>query len=271
MKIAALVITYRPDPSLLKKNVAAFINDVDKVIVWRNSPEPIDCLNEWCHKVTFMGTGHNDMIALPVNWAMDYCRSKHYDFLLTMDQDSCWHNFHGFVEAVSKFSNDTSVGVFAPNVNNYLKDPAIEFKDIEWVIQSGMLINLRAVDKLGGFREDYGIYGIDEEFCYWLNLNGKKIRSFTNFHLVQRYGDAHKSRFGFYVFNYSPFVRYHLIRNMIWMKREFPKSTITRRILHVIFDNYRDIFLVESDKFPKAKAFTKGILHGCFKRIPSRR
>ena len=127
MKIAALVITYRPDPSLLKKNVAAFINDVNEVVVWRNSPEPIDCLNEWCHKVTFMGTGHNDMIALPVNWAMDYCRSKHYDFLLTMDQDSCWHNFHGFVEAVSKFSNDTSVGVFAPNVNNYLKDPAIEF------------------------------------------------------------------------------------------------------------------------------------------------
>ena len=271
MSIAALVITYHPDHVLLKKNVAAFVNDVDEVIVWRNSPEPIDCLSEWKHKITFMGMGKNDMIAYPVNNVISYCKNKNYNYLLTMDQDSCWQNFHGFVEAVMALPKDNTVGIYAPNVNNYLNDPAIAYKDIEWVIQSGMLINMGAIDSLGGFREDYGIYGIDEEFCYWLRLNGKKIRSFTNFHLTQRYGDAYKSRFGFYVFNYSPFVRYHLIRNMIWMKREFPKSTIVRRILHVIFDNYRDIILVESNKFQKVKAFTKGILHGCFKHIPSRR
>ena len=142
MKIAALVVTYHPDAVLLRSNIAAFVNDVDEVIVWKNSPEPIDCLNEWCHKITFMGTGHNDMIALPVNRAMDYCRSKHYDFLLTMDQDSCWQDFHGFVDTVMAFPYDDKVGIYAPNVNNYLKDPSINTSVIFLAAPRSRVFNL---------------------------------------------------------------------------------------------------------------------------------
>lgn len=271
MKIAAVVVIYHPDSKLLYNNIAAFADYVDKVIVWKNSGDKIDNLAEWGDKILFMGDGNNHYIAKPLNEAMKYCLSHGYDYLLTMDQDSCWTNFKGFVETISKSMDDGNIGIFAPNVNCYLKDYSVEYKDIEWVIQSGMLINLKVVSNLGGFREDYGMYGVDEEFCYWLNSNGKKVRCFTNFSLKQRYGDAKKSRFGFTVYNYSPIVRYHLIRNMIWMKREFPQSTITRRILHVIFDNYRDIILAEDDKFNKAIMFSKGILHGAFRKIPTKR
>lgn len=271
MRIAAVVVTYHPDKSLLTENIKAFIDYVDKVIIWQNSEDSLDYLSKWKDKIILLGNGKNVFIAKALNSAISYSLENGYDFLLTMDQDSRWIDFKGFIDAVEKTSNNENVAIYAPNVNGYLTDSSIEYKDIEWVIQSGMLINLHIINGLGGFREDYQIYGVDEEFCYWIRINGKKTRSYTNYHLAQRYGEAKKSRFGFTVYNYSPLVRYFLIRNMIWMKREFPQSTITRRILHVIFDNYRDILLVENDKFAKLKGFTCGIYDGLIKRIPSPR
>lgn len=266
MKICAIVIVYNPDRELLMRNIAAFADGVDKIIVWRNSDFDESWLDQWKGKILLWGDGFNEMIARPVNKAMEWARKMGYRYLLTMDQDSRWNSFGLFLEAVGR-CGDSSVGIYAPNVNNYLRDPAVEYRDIEWVIQSGMLIDLDAVAGLGGFREDYGIYGIDEEFCYWLRLNGKKIRSFTNHHLVQKYGDARKTAWGFTVLNYSPFARYHIVRNMIWMKREFPQSTVTRRIPHVIFDNCRDILLAEDNKIAKLKGLARGVADGLFKKI----
>lgn len=271
MRIASIVIIYNPEKSLLYQNIKAFSDYVDTIIIWRNSSDNLDYLDKWKNKLVFMGDGTNKYMAKPLNEAISYCINKRYDYLLTMDQDSCWENFEKFIESVNVLPKEETVAVYAPNVNNYLKDSSIEYKDIEWVIQSGMLLDLHVVKNIGGFREDYKIYGIDEEFCYWLRLHGKKIRSFTNCHLQQKYGDAQKSKFGFYVYNYSPIVRYFLIRNMIWMKREFSDSTITRRIIHVLLLNVRDILLVENNKRAKLKKLFQGVWEGLFSNIDKRK
>ncbi len=270
MKIAAVIVAFYPDKELLRKNIMAFANNVDVIIIWRNSADDLGYLDEWSDKIIFMGNGQNEFMAKPLNITMDYCYEKGYDFLLTMDQDSCWDRFDGFIRTVTTLPMDGTVAIYAPNVNNYLKDPSVEYKDIEWVIQSGMLIDLQVVKGLGGFREDYQIYGVDEEYCYWLRRHDKKIRSFTHYHLKQKYGDCQKSRWGFYVYNYSPTVRYYLIRNMIWMKREFPDSTITRRIIHVFLLNLRDILLAEKNKTAKCVKLCQGVWHGLFDPISKR-
>lgn len=271
MRILALVITYHPDGTLLKRNIEAFANDVEEIVVWRNSSESLDYLQPWHDKLTLMGEGFNVMLATPINKVADYARTKGFDFILTMDQDSRWVDFGKFKELVSRqWKDNTDVGIYAPNVNGYLKDPCIEYKDIEWVIQSGMLIDLKATRELGGFREDYGIYGIDEEYCYWLRLHGLKVRSFTNCRLEQRYGETTCTRWGFSVLNYSPFVRYRLMRNMIWMKREFSGSTVTRRIPHVYLLNVRDILLGEDNKLKKLTALTRGFIDGLFGKYIAR-
>lgn len=271
MKIAACIVTFKPDNELLYNNIKAFADHVDVIIVWRNSNEELCCLNQWKDKIIIMGDGDNRLIAYPLNQALKYCYANDFDFLLTMDQDSCWCDFENFIKNALQHRIEKNIAIYAPNVNGYLKNISLPFKDIEWVIQSGMLIDLGAIKDLGGFREDYGIYGVDEEFCYWLNLNNKKVRCYTNFHLTQKYGNATKSKLGFVVYNYSPFVRFHLIRNMIWMKREFIKSTTMRRIISVILKNYRDILLIEDNKLTKLNMFTKGIIHGIFKSIPAKR
>lgn len=271
MRILALVITFYPDEVLLRRNIEAFAPEVEEIVAWRNSCEPLDYLQEWHDKLTLMGDGTNDMLAAPINKVTEYACSKGFDFILTMDQDSCWVDFGKFKELVSRqWKRNTDVGIYAPNVNGYLKDPSIEYKDIEWVIQSGMLIDLKATRGLGGFREDYGVYGIDEEYCYWLRLHGLKIRSFTNCQLEQRYGEATRTRWGFSVLNYSPFVRYRMMRNMIWMKREFSNSTVARRIPHVYLLNVRDILFGEDNKLKKLASLTKGFIDGLFGKYTAR-
>lgn len=272
MKILALVVTYRPDENLLVRNISAFAPYVDSIIIWRNSNEDLCFLEEWKDKIRFWGNGENKYLAEPINVVMRFAYNEGYDFILTMDQDSEWVNFKDFKDAVYQQwqSGGNHVGIYAPNVNGYLKDITREYQDIEWVIQSGMLINLKKVMGLGGFREDYEIYGIDEEYCYWLRQHGLKIRSFVNSRLKQKYGEATKSKLGFTVLNYSPITRYHLIRNMIWMKREFPKSTVFRRIPHVFLLNLRDILFAESNKVKKTTALIKGIYDGLFGSIKYR-
>ena len=39
-KILAIVVTYYPEKELLERNVQAFINRVDKVLIWENTPSP---------------------------------------------------------------------------------------------------------------------------------------------------------------------------------------------------------------------------------------
>lgn len=272
MRIAAVVIAYNPERESLYKNIQRFINYVDTVVLWQNSIEDFDYLNEWHEKIVFMGDGHNEYIARPLNIVIRYCVDNKYDYLLTMDQDSEWTDFSSFIDKVrmqSQIKNE--VAIFAPNVNRQFNDDSISYHDIEWVIQSGMLLNVCVAEKLGGFRTDYGIYGIDEEYCFWARKNGYKIRVFTDCNMNQNFGALEKKYLGFYVLNYSPIVRYFLIRNMLWMKREFHDSTTMRRIIHVFLLHSRDIWLGEKNKVEKWLKLMQGVFEGLFKPIKGKR
>lgn len=264
MKIAAVVVTYNPSASGLYKNVKAFADYVDCILIQRNSLATFEYLSEWEDKVVYLGTGRNEYIAKPLNDAIDYCLSNDYDYLLTMDQDSMWMNFGDFISLVRAQAHNNKVAIYAPNCNNQFKDKLIPYHDIEWVIQSGMLLNVQIAKALGGFREDYKIYGVDEEYCYWARIHGYKTRVFTNCELKQNFGRITKTIFGFETLNYSPIVRYFLIRNMIWMRREFRDSTTLRRICAVLFYNIRGIILGESDKIRKILMLAKGVWEGVF-------
>lgn len=266
MRTAAIVVTYNPTPSLLYQNIKAFVSHVDCILIQRNSLEAFEYLTEWEDKIVYLGDGQNEYIAKPLNMAIEYCLRNNYDYLLTMDQDSLWIDFCDFMLSVSKFGS-RDVAIYAPNCNKQFTDKSILYHDIEWVIQSGMLIDVHIAKRLGGFREDYKIYGVDEEYCYWIRMNGYKTRVFTNCELRQNFGNITKTVFGFETLNYSPVVRYFLIRNMIWMKREFRDSTTTRRICAVLFYNVRGILLGETNKVNKIYMLMKGVIDGLFMPI----
>lgn len=270
MKIASIVVVYNSNLIELYNNIKRIISCVDILIVWRNSNDDVNFLksiNE--DKILFMGNGENLFIAEPLNVAVDWCLRNNYDYLLTMDQDSEWVNFDYFVNFVRECKDDETV-IYAPNVN-YKKDIKEPMLAVDSVITSGSLLNVKIVNKLGGFRNDYKIYWVDGEFCYWSRKNGYKIRIITSANLLQKFGNETKIVFGFTTSNYSAVVYYYIFRNMLWMHREHGNNAVSIKcILYTSLYNLRGIILGESHKLEKVKSIYDGIIDGCFKHINKR-
>ena len=101
MRILAIVITYYPEKELMEKNVSAFIDDVNKVLIWENTPESDKLKYRFIEheKVEYCGDGINS-ISHGLNYGWHYANNGGYDYLLTMDQDSILINFAAMKEYV---------------------------------------------------------------------------------------------------------------------------------------------------------------------------
>ena len=266
--VAAVVITYHPKVDELVQNILSFADAVDKVLIWRNSPEKFILPESIDNKAVLMGNGTNELMAGPLNEALRWCEANDFDLLLTMDQDSRWTNAGHFISrAVSEREND--VAIYAPYVIGQYDRPVADY-DAESVITSGSLVDVTVANKLGGFRKDYGIYWVDGEFCYWARTNGYRIKVFHDCELVQQFGKQTKTLFGFTTSNYSPAVYYYLIRNMLWMKREFHKGVSFKTVIYTLMYNIRGILLGEKRKLVKIHSINKGLIHGLCSKYDGR-
>lgn len=261
--IAAIVVCYHPDRELLRANIGAFADEVDTILVWRNSPESLEWLKEEFPNVIFLGNGENAFIARPLNEALRYCADNGHEWLLTMDQDSVFEDFAAFkTDALGRDSHD--VGIFAPNVNNQFADTTDH--EPETVITSGSLINVEKATQIGGFKEKYEIYWVDGEYCYRARKSGYKIIVTGRHHLKQQFGRQTRTLFGFETSNYSAPIYYRLIRNMLWEHREHGSKAVSLRcIVHTLIFTTRGIVLGEKHKMQKLGAIAKGLWHGTFK------
>lgn len=267
MRVAAIVVTYHSNQNDLSKNIESFIDDVDVVLLWRNSEDSLDYLNRWKDKIHFVGEGVNEYIAKPLNYALNWCVENEYDYLLTMDQDSCWADFHGFLSFV-KNHRDNKIAVYAPNVNAQIANANHQIIDAETVITSGSLIQVNTAKIIGGFKESYKIYWVDGEFCYRARLHGYRVVVMPPFCLNHQLGKQTRTIFGFYTSNYSPTVYYFMFRNMFWMHREHGSAAVSMKcILYTSMYNIRGIILGENKKLLKLWSIFKGSILGIFGEI----
>ncbi|MBP1617330.1 MAG: glycosyltransferase [Bacteroidetes bacterium] len=269
MKIAAIVITYNPNIDEVANNIMRFIDSVDKVIIWNNSLAKILLPDNYKDKIIYMGDGKNKFIAEPLNKALQFCILQKYDYLLTMDQDSTWINCNEFVEKVKNL-HDEKVAIYAPNVNKQYPKGR-ETHEVESVITSGSLCNVLIMKELGGFREDYQIYWVDGEICYWARVNGYKLVVLSLFDMVQQFGKPSKSIFGNYSANYSASSYYFLFRNMLWMRREFPQGVSLKCVIYTSKLYLTSVLLGEDHKARKLFAIAKAYSHGIFSPIMKRK
>lgn len=262
MRVAAVVVTYHPNQSDLSKNIESFIDEVDAVLIWRNSKDPLDYLNRWREKIRFIGEEVNEYIAKPLNYAVAWCAENGYDYLLTMDQDSYWEDFQGFIASV-KSHIDNSISIYAPNVNCQIPNVNTPIFDVETVITSGSLIRVDIARIIGGFKESYKIYWVDGEFCFRSRFHGYRVVVLPSFCLRHQLGKQTRTKFGYYTSNYSPIVYYFMFRNMFWMHREYGSRAVSVRcILYTAMYNIRGIILGESNKLLKLWSIFKGSFVG---------
>ena len=265
-RILAIVVTYFPEEALLNANIGAFVNYVDKILIWENTPS--HCKEEYRYieheKVEYCGDGLNS-ISHALNYGWKYAKANDYDYLLTMDQDSQWVDFPSFLKNTI-YNVDTPRGIWGPDLSG-----ADEYKGIykfDILITSGMLLEVKLIDIIGGWNEFFSIDCVDDEFCLRAKTKGIQAYMFGGIKLLQRFGTPHVARLLGYevkLRNDSPKRLYSIYKNHIILMRLFPEITSIKKDFRVCWlAIIKWIVVFESNRFSKLSAIMRGIISGLF-------
>ena len=269
--ILAIIVTYFPEKELLERNFNAFIDSVDKVLIWENTPSEKREDYRFIHheKAEYCGDGINS-ISHALNYAWRYAQAGKYDYLLTMDQDSCFENFPYYLEQTIHNANAPE-GIYTPPI----KEKPIEFTkdlvEIERPITSGMLIPVNLINKIGGWDEEFKIDSVDDEFCLHAHLLGIKIFAVKDIVMQHRLGNPETRNFLGHTItlrNYPPSRLYGFFRNNFILAKKYPQYPYVRKDLK---DNLKNqliwITLLEDNKTRKIASIIRGCIAGLSKRL----
>lgn len=274
MKILAIVVTYYPEESLLKKNINTFIDHVDKVLIWENTPESEKLSFRFIHdeRIEYCGDGVNS-ISHALNYAWHYAKRSGYDHLLTMDQDSVFENFQYLKRyGEEHFCEKILLGPCYNNDSIILNEKNTATKT-ETLLNSGTLLNINVLDDLGGYDEKLAIDGIDTDLCLRANRNGIYSYRVENCNLIHRLGESQvKYLFGkqFLLSSYSAKRLESILKTHIYLIRKHKNMSkdIKKYIIwHYIIERIRDIVFFEDDKFNKITSMFIGIVKGLMIKV----
>lgn len=267
IKILAVVVTYYPNVEETQRNIQQFIEDVDSLIIWQNTPvEDIekykfDIANN-SGKILYMGIGCNVYIASALNHAVNYGFENNFTHILTLDQDSYFEtgHFRKYVETICKYKS--LISIFGPNPN--YSEPGISDIPVEksTLITSGNIVKLDVFKNIGLYREDYKIDCVDYEFCFRAYRNGYKSYMVNSVLLKQEFGVSKKTRLGYYISNYSAQRLYFIARNNIKLYREYPDLVSVLTVINRIIKPFIKIIISEPNKISKISAILRGVING---------
>lgn len=276
MDILCVVVVYNPDILLLIENIQGVIGDVKKVIVWQNSKLATEDINSLYssfgnEKLSFVGNKTNDGIPKALNYAIDHMEEYECDYLLTMDQDSRWINFHTYISFIEKEPKDRIYGpeiIANTDTNNEDRlNKHLMIRGAGYVITSGMLCHRGVLLVVGRFNESLFIDAVDEEYCYRARKTGIQSVQVHGAYLRQQFGASRIESFAgrkTIVSNYSASRYYYIVRNHLYLIRS---GLPTKEEKKSIFINYVrapivKCLLFENHKAKKSWAIARGIFSG---------
>lgn len=174
--IIGVVVVYNPDINKLINNINCYIQKIDKLLLWQNSSitkEDKKKIIDGCkcsEKIVFCGDGYNRGLDVAFNEALVIASKEKYMYLMTMDQDSTWLEFDKYLSTIMSVNNDQVV-IFGPKVINAFDATDSNQKEYsvvktDFVISSGAVYKVDALNLIGGFIDGYFIDAIDEEICF---------------------------------------------------------------------------------------------------------
>ena len=276
MKLLGIIVTYYPNIRDLTLNINKFINSVDRLIIWQNTPladrgnYQIN-LDLFDGEVVLMGNDKNMGIAYALNqaYSMMLNTSNKFSYLLTMDQDSTFINFDTYYGEVKSLPKDS---IYSPNINNEINLLKENLHQVKTCITSGAIFPLKVLKTIGEFNEDYSVDCVDYDFCFKATSKGIKIFKVTIAKMNQIYGEPTKSIF-FNLENniYSAQRLFFISRNHILLWRDYPSHMdyLFIRIILIshIFGKIVKVIFMEKNKINKIQS----ILHGFYAGLTNNR
>lgn len=199
-KITAIATAYHPDQRLLAVVEAARASCVE-VLVVDNTPGGAELLSgELPEGVRVLRPEGNLGLAGALNLGMREM-APGSEAVLLLDQDSVLSG-----ELVGKLAAhlaDPSIGAAAPAPWDAARESYIdprtvlrpEVADRDAVITSGMVVRRSLLEELGGFREDFFVDCVDQDFCLKLRRTGMRIVQDKRVKLPHSLGEVREHRF----------------------------------------------------------------------------
>lgn len=286
--VAAAFVTYNCGREVLA-NVADIHPQVDRIFVVDNgsSEESQRYLEqlERSNRVTVIRLGSNFGIAKGLNVGLRAIVDAGYAWALTMDQDSRPDGtmVENLLSGLEAHGEVTRVAMIAPLIRGANDGSLIQGWDASSTdgtaqppretmicMTSGALTSTTCWEKVGGFKEEFFIDCVDNEYC--LRCISQGFTVLQDFHATLQHNLGRRryhrltSRINFSATHHSPMRRYFITRNRIvtWkIYRSLYPHYVRDDIKNALVESVK-ILLVEDDKWRKCVAIIRGIKDGFF-------
>jgi rhamnosyltransferase len=238
MKIAAVVILYHPSIDIIH-NIHSYYNYVDVLYVFDNSETKSFEQDRFStlSKIQYYKDFQNQGIAIRLNAACELAINEGYQWLLTMDQDTRFSEeaIKNYLQCFESFEGKDKVAGFGTNFNieKVRSIATCQSKNVHRLITSGMLLNLKLYEKIGGFDKSLFIDLVDDEYCIAAKKLGYTLIQFSHIYMSHNLGkQVHRSSIkSLFLIKknkniHSPLRCYYMYRNMLYIKEKYKGSNI---------------------------------------------
>lgn len=263
--VCAGIICYNPEIDKLNTNIDAIREQVNDIYLIDNGSTNFQ---EWVKSIKHINNLHilensnNIGVAAALNQLCSKAKNDGYKFCLTLDQDSVAPN--NLVHALYECATE-DVAVVAPNIvyanNEQFAVHKEGIEDVDWVITSASLMNLKIWEAISGFDDILFIDSVDRDYCIRARQRRYRIIKNNQVELLHELGNLKCIRFlgkTIHVTNHSAFRVYYQIRNGLYLDKKLG--------LHcspiIIAKTLIKILLFEEDKHNKILAIGRGIFDG---------
>ena len=230
-RICAGIVLYNPDPERLKRNVAAARSQAEEVFLCDNGSGNIGELRALAAPgVTLLENGENLGIAAALNRLCREALAKGYDWILTLDHDTVVPE--DMIRKMAPYLDAEDTAILCPGVwyEGWRERPAEKdtAEEVTACMTSGSLTRLSAWEKAGGFREEFFIDFVDNEFCKKLRDRGYKVIRVNGCVMAHSLGEVRTVKLPLLGERkwsvHAPWRFYYMVRNNIVFIRENRKD-----------------------------------------------
>lgn len=265
-KCAGVVVLYNSTNDDIL-NINNYKDSVGKLYVIDNSDDDkIRVKSD--NKIEYIKLNENLGIAKALNIGAQMAIKDGYDLLLTMDQDSKISKsiINKMLEFINNNCKKIKIGLVSPyhNINNGTDDRSNNtYEEKIEVMTSGNIINLKAYQEIGGFKDWLFIDCVDMDYGMNLNKNGYKVIRLNNLIMEHKLGNVkiHKLFNKKYpCSNHSPIRRYYMMRNTLYLRDMYNETfkDYCNYLIRIQIGQIKRILVFEQNKYKKLKMMYKG-------------
>lgn len=228
----AIVVWYNPTAEQ-SRNILSYQEAVRHVIVVDNSVQDNRALLSGVPEdmYTYISFGENRGIAAAQNRGCREAIRRGAQWMMTMDQDSVWQAEHlrHYIAQANAYPDLEQVGIFSPRQDypDRIRRYPESYEHEIAVMSSGCLLSTAGYLATKGFREEFFIDEVDNEYCMHLHRLGMQVIMINNAPLLHELGELRKIRFLGLVpkefIDHAPFRYYYMVRNILYLSSLYPE------------------------------------------------